>query len=592
MPELVPNHMFDRFMMSAKRYEEKWRKSNQKCFEYVDDEQWTSLERAAIEERGQQPTVINTIQPTIEMVCAVAKEKQADVHVTGREGSDDKKATLMTELLRHVFDVCDFEYYHDEAVRESLIGGRSWFECSKYTDERGKDLIKVEKLPWENVYLDPFSRKPDASDARFIIKVKWVDRDLAKKFFPDAAEYIDCTFDEDYQGQEYEAQMHGGAERGDAFYYDSRSNRVRICECYYSMPATEEIKYLDELTGQEKTKSVTRLKIHYVIFTDNIILKGSATDHTKNKNPLEIDMYPIVPMYCMRDREGRPRGIVKGLIDIQDQINKLNSKFLWALATNRLIAEEGALKDPDEAKEEFQRPDGLIILTEGGLNRVRIDDKYRDLSYMSNHLNFLLATEQRISGVNDSMLGIGGTNERSGTMQSARIAQGAAMQTRIMDNMFFSKKRIAQIVLRMIGKYYTDYRVLRITQPNGTVASYEFNKAEYTVDPATGKKVVSGILNQIEDTLFYDVILKRNAPFNSVRERQLQIFSEVLKSGVIPPQIAAKMMLMLSDMPHKEDLLFELENYYKQQEQMAQQQAQAEMAAVQQAQGGSMPPMI
>ena len=571
MSERIPNHMFARFLASARRFEEPWRNQNQLNFEYCDGEQWTEDEKSNIESRGQQPTVINTILPTVEMVCSVAHDRRADFQVVGREGSDDDKATLMTALLRHVFDTANFEYYHQTGFRSAVIGGRSWFECNVFTDERGKDLIKVSLVPWENVYLDPFSRLPDASDARFIIKTKWVDRDVAKMLFPKSEELIDSAYSEDYKGQEWEAQLNS-ADRGDSFYYDVKSHRVRICECWYTMPEKKTVKVLNERTGREESKVINANVVHFVIFSGDIILQGSATDHSKNTCPLGIDMFPLVPLYCMRDRNGRPRGLVNSLIDIQDQINKLNSKFLWTLMTNRLIAEEGALKDPDDAKLEMQKPDGLVIVNDGGLNRIRVDDKYRDLSYMSNHLQFLLSTEQRISGVNDSMLGLGGTNERSGIMQSTRISQGAAMQTCILENMHFSKKRIALVVLRLIGKFYTDYRVVRITQPNGTTEKIEFNKP-VQVMPGDGEsaefdrglmKSNSTIFNKIEDTLYYDVTLKEVPPFDSMRERQLSIFAEVLKSNVIPAPIAAKMMLTLADMPGKEDIIFELDNFYQQ----------------------------
>ncbi|MBO7328528.1 MAG: hypothetical protein J6W00_07140 [Lentisphaeria bacterium] len=576
MAERVPNHLFDRYMQSARKFEEKWRRDNQQCFEYVDGDQWSEDEIYTIENRGQQPTVINTILPTIDMVCAVASQQQADIQVVGREGSDDEKATLLTALLKHTIDSCHYDYQEKEAMRECYIGGRSWFEVGIFTDERGKDLVKVDHVPWENVYCDPFSRKPDASDARFIIKVKWVDRDVLKELYPDASEMVDTVFEDDYEGQEYEAQTHSSGRS--EFYWDVKSNRVRVCECYYTMPEYKKIKILDEETGKETEKEILKSVLHYVVFADEVILAGSATNHKVNTPPVDIDIYPLVPMYCRRDRKGRPMGIVRNLIDLQDQINKLNSKFLWTLMSNRMVMEEGAVQDPAEAREEFQKPDGLVMLLPGGLNKVRIDDKYRDLSYMSNHLNFLLATEQRISGVNDSMLGLGGTNERSGIMQSTRISQGASMQTSILENMFFSRERVSFVILKLIGAYYTDYRVMTITQPNGTTDRYEFNKREVTVNPFSGDQSVR-ILNQIEKTLYYDCILKRVPMFNSIRERQLQIFSEVFKTGVIPAEIAGEIMLLLSDLPNRQDILMRLQNVYQQQ--AMQQQAMVESAAMQ-----------
>lgn len=564
MQERALHHKFDRWMRSAQRFEEEWRKRNQQCFEYYDGEQWTDDEKDLIEERGQQPTVINTIRPTIDMVCAQEVERRCDFQVVGREESDCNSADLLTALLKHVFDNCSFEYYHSIGFKEACIGGRSWLEAGVFTDERGKDMVKVEHVPWENVYLDPFSRKPDASDARFIIKVKWVDRDVLKKIFPGKEQQIDNTFDDDFHGQEYEAQREG-TDRGENFYYDAKTQRVRVCECWYTKPEKEAVSVLNETTGQRETKEVFKQKVHFVIFSDDVILQGSAEDDSKNVNPLKVDLFPLVPIYCMRDRNGRPKGIVSDLIDIQDQINKLNSKFLWTVAANRVIVEEGAARDEAELREEMQKPDGLVILNDGGLGKMRVDDKYRDLSYMSNHLNFLLSTEQRISGVNDSMLGLGGANERSGVMQNTRISQGAAMQTTILENMYFSKQRIALVLLRLIGKFYTDYRVVRVTQPNGMTDNYEFNQRE--VDEQGSP--TGNILNRIEDTLYYDVLLKKVPPFNATRDRQLTIFAEVLKSNVIPAPIAGKMMLMLSDMPGKQDLILELENFYQSQAQAA-----------------------
>ena len=575
MPDRSPSHKFDRWMRSAQRFEEDWRRDNQQSFEYYDGCQWKPDEKEEIEERGQQPTVINTIRPTIDMVCAQEVERRADIQVVGREESDSNSADLMTALLKHVFDNCNFEYYHSLSFKEAMIGGRSWLEAKVVTDERGKDMVEVEHIPWENVYLDPYSRKPDASDARFIIKIKWVDRDVLKTLFPDKADQIESTFDDDYKGQEWEAQNEA-SDRGQAFYYDSKTQRVKVCECWYTKPTKEKVKILDEFTGKEKQREIFKQKVHFVIFSDDIILKGSAEDDNKNINPLGVDIFPMVPIYCMRDRNGRPKGIVRDLIDIQDQINKLNSKFLWTVAANRVIVEEGAVRDEAELREEMQKPDGLAILNDGGLGKMRVDDKYRDLSYMSNHLNFLLSTEQRISGVNDSMLGLGGTNERSGVMQNTRINQGAAMQTTILENMYFSKQRISLVILRLIGHFYSDYRVVRVTQPNGLTDNFEFNVPERD----DNGNFTGQILNKIDDSLYYDVILKKVPPFNAMRDRQLTIFAEVLKSNVIPAPIAGKMMLMLSDMPAKQDLILELENFYQAQAQ------QAAQAAIPPAQGG------
>lgn len=559
---------FQRMMRNAREFESDWRKGNQKCFDYYDGVQWTNEEESIIEERGQQATVINTILPTVDMVKALEVDKRIEIQVVGREDSDCAMADMLTAMLKHVFDFCDYDYYQSKAFHESLVGGIGWLEVKMGEDARHRDVVSIEHIHWEEMYIDPCSRKPDGSDARFMIRAKWLDRDVAKSLFGEKADLIDNHFEDDYEGQEYEAQMNSSGR--DEFYFDKKNQRVLICECYYTLPEKEEIEVLNERTGTKEIKEVLVNKLHYVIFSDDIMLQGSAENDSENIDPTGINLYPFVPVICSKDHKGHPKGIVRNLIDIQDQINKLNSKFLWTISSNRLVAEEDAVKDLDEARDQYQRPDGLVVLNPGGLSKVRLDDKYRDLSYLSGHLNFLLMTEQRISGVNDSMLGLGGTNERSGIMQATRINQGASMQTSLMENLYFSKKRAAYLALRMIGKYYTDYRVLRVTRPNGMTDTYEFNvvQRDEQGNPIT-------IFNNIEDTLDYDVVLKKVPPFNTMRERMLSIFSEVLKSGVIPPPVAAKLLLQLSDIPNKEDTIMEVENFYQKQ-----MQAQAQMPPV------------
>ena len=79
------------------------------------------------------------------------------------------------------------------------------------------------------------------------------------------------------------------------------------------------------------------------------------------------------------------------------------------------------------------------------------------------------------------------------------------------------------------------------------------------------------------------MILKKVAPYDSIRDRQLTIFSEVLKSGVIPQEIAAEILLSLADIPNREEILRRTQEFAMQKTDMAQQQQAMDMAQQQQA---------
>jgi len=525
----VQLHKFDRWLRASEVYEEPWRKDNEENFSYYDNDQWTEEETDVLDERGQSPTTLNVVRPTVDMVLALEQSKRTDLQIIGREESDEAMARLLTELVKQIHDTSDIDYYLSRVFREGIIGGRSWVHTYP-RKENGQVCIKVDWVPWEEVFIDPFHRRPDGSDARWQTRRVWMDRDYVKKKWPGKADAVDSAFLDDYEGIEYEAKV-STTDRGIG-YYDKKNDRIAVHFCWY----------------RDADK-----KLKHVVFADEVFFVGSPEG--ENPDPYGIDTFPFTPFTCFRTRKGRPRGMVRLLRSVQDQINKLNSKYLWNMSSNRIMYETGAVTDPDDLREEWNRPDGAVALADGGMGRIRTEENLRESSYLSNHLQFLLAMVQRISGVNDSMLGYGGQNERSAMQQENRILQGAAMQTQILENLHFTKKQVTRSILRLIGKYYTDRHVIRIVRPNGEWQHYAINNPTGETDEG-GKPILE---NKIDDILKYDVVFKSVPPFNTTRERSAQIISEVAKTGMLPPQLIGKALFELLDIPHKEELIFQLE---------------------------------
>jgi hypothetical protein len=565
-----PTHKFHRWLTEAARFESDWRKGNNTYFDYYDGVQWTPEEEAEIEDRGQQATVLNIIRPTIDTILALEHQQYADYQVVGMDVSDDAIADMLTILLKQVYEQNDFPFYLNDVFRDGIIGGRGAIEVCVEDGDDDKEHVVVKQLPWEDVFVDPYHRKPDASDARFIFKRTWVDRDILEEMYPEIdIEDINeiATPYDDFIGIEEHAQ--DSAPDRSIDYYDTKSDRIALFECYYR-----------DVKG----------KVRYVVFSGDTFFEGSEEgtiedDETgekkdTNKSPYDHNKFPIITAYAFRTRKGEPKGLVSHIKDGQDQLNKLNSKYLWNMSANRLIAEEGALIDPDEAREEYNRPDGMILLENGGIGRIHLDDNLRESSYLSNHMNFIIGMIQRISGVNDALLGFGGTNERSATQQQNRIAQGASVQTKLLENLRYSNKQIARVVLLTIGETYTDERIIRVTQPDGKTNYYGINTDVPVIDEQGQPQMdengdIIKIRQEIGDILRYDVSFKQVMPFNSERQLMLQYFSELAKTGLFPPEWTAEVMLELSDIPGKSDLINRLNQHLAN----ARQQAQAAAAA-------------
>ena len=82
------------------------------------------------------------------------------------------------------------------------------------------------------------------------------------------------------------------------------------------------------------------------------------------KSPYRHNKYPFVPLWgYKRGRDGLPYGMVRGLRDIQDDINKRAAKAQYILATNKIIADEDAFEDLEQTGQKLHDLMGLFLKT-------------------------------------------------------------------------------------------------------------------------------------------------------------------------------------------------------------------------------------
>ena len=86
------------------------------------------------------------------------------------------------------------------------------------------------------------------------------------------------------------------------------------------------------------------------------------------------NQFTLTPTWCYRrGRDRLPYGAIRCVRDIQMDLNKRASKALFMLNTNQVIADKGAVDDPNVAMEEVHRPDGWIEKNAGKELTIRRD---------------------------------------------------------------------------------------------------------------------------------------------------------------------------------------------------------------------------
>jgi hypothetical protein len=552
-----PEHRFFRWFEQAWQFEHDWRTKNQMNYEYYDGDQWSADALSVLEERQQAPIVMNSIRPTVDSVVSQFMQRQTDVVLSGRQIEDDQTSQLMTELVKQVFQFSAFEMYESAVFREGLIGGIGWMEIGLRED----DQVFVEKIDWNDVWVDPYARKPDISDARYVMRQVWMDADQLVAEYPEAEDVIFDqwkAWEDSYQGQEYEAQSTGGGNESPDI-YDHRSRRAVVFETWY------------------RDKSA---RIRYVKWVGGIFLEGGEKDENNDnlyrneETGEELSRFPLVPFVCSRSTKGHPQGLVQWIMSLQDSMNHLISKYHFLISSKQVIAEEGAIPDIDQFREQLQDPTGIAMVETGMLGKIKEVEHTSEAAHIAQMLQMVYAQMQRTSGVNDASIGVGGVNARSAQQETTRLLQGANMQSQIINSAYFAKRNAAEVIIELIGLFYTKERVLKIKHDSGKVDNYPLNQ-EFM-----GKDGEMGFYN-VADILQFDVVVKHVQQFDSVRQYFLTSIAEFAKAGAIPPQVASRLLITYGDVPNKQELIQEIESFYAEQRELDQAQQAAEIESTQ-----------
>lgn len=548
------NHRFYRMLTEAWQHQQAYREQAILNEAYYDGEQYTAQEKAILAERSQQPCVWNICRPAIDSLHALYVDRKTDIQAVGREIEDDELAGVCTHLLKQGFDENTFAHTESQWFRSAAKAGVGWMAVSageRRIPSNGETEIEIDltMVHWNEMFWDPYFRKLNGADMRYVIRQIWMDVDQACSLWPDKAEDLKgwlSSFDmEDVEKIEKYAQSSGTNTRESLMYdYDNRSNRIAINECWYF----------------DKDR-----KLRQCIFADCVFLVGGEQDED-NTDPHGLNIIPYVPVFAERDRRGLPQGILSYIRELQDSLNKLYSKYQWNMSTRQLIYEDGAIDDIDEVRTQIAKPDGIIRIEQGGMSRIQIPNNIAESTQLVAMMNNIIQMAQRVTGLNDALQGLGGTNARSAQQEAGRQLQGAQMQTAMIENMFAAKQRLAWIYLMMMGKYYDKARVVRIVGSNGNAEYFKIN------EPYLGADGREHIL-KMKDAMRFDVVIKLVPAFTTVRQNTLSTFAELAKAGAIPPQIVSKLAIELVDLPDKQRLLKETEQAFQQQAQIASQQA-------------------
>jgi len=462
--------------------------------DFYDNLQWTPEDKAIVEGRGQMALTYNITQTAVNWVINSQKRSRTDFRILPRRKDASKPAQSKTQLMKYLSDVNFSPFHESRAFEDAVKVGIGWLESCVRNDSDG-ELIRDRYESWRNMLWDSACTELDLSDARYVIRTKWVDADMAKAWFPQRASVVETAtresddyFTESEYGDEVmdstEEYLENGS-RSRASRDDVRfeRERLRIIEVWFRTVTPVRKMQGGDFSGElfdeaspghrkeieeGRAEIIERpsMRVHVAIMTITGLLYLGESPYRHNR-------FPFTPLWGnRRGRDGMPYGFIRSVKDINRYVNKAASKIIHILNSSKVIMDENAVEDLDDFAEEVARPDAIIVKKKG--YELQIDaDRGVDVS----HENFMarsIAMIQQVGGVTDENLGRE-TNASSGRAITARQDQGQLATAHYFENLRFAKQVHGAKMLSLIEQFIDEKKAFRITNERGTPEYLEVN---------------------------------------------------------------------------------------------------------------------
>lgn len=520
-------------------------------FEFLEGIQWSNDELSALRDRGQPTTVENEIKPIIDRIKGQYKTQKTRIIFKGRNiGKDESHADILSALALHVQQQTGYEFEEGDMFDDGQGCGFGALEAFITFEDDLTPKINLKSENCLNIFPDPNSKNYDWNeDAEYICRAKWVSYEKAKLLYSDYKEEIEGFINSNpisNNSQQMEKNH----------LIDTRLKRIRLVEVWYKTWKRRKFAVSNLLGGVAEVSKFSKAQIKEIEAQDpNIkyhekiepqirvgIFCGETLLEDKD-SPYEHNLFPFVPFFVFRRKNGEPFSTVRMLKDPQMEINKRRSKALHLLNTNQVVYEEGAVRDDDELKREVAKPDGVIKRRKGFELEI-----VKNVELASSQLNLQMESKNsiaRISGVSDEAMARH-SEIRSGIGLQRKQMMTSIIMTPIFDNLRRTRLIIGKLIFELIRQYYTEEKIFTIIDDMNQSKEYALNMQQITA------------FKERE----YDIIIEEAPDTTTIQEEQFAYLSELVKGLPIPPNVSMALLpifIRLSQLKNKEEVIQMLE---------------------------------
>lgn len=510
--------------------------------DYYHGRQWTEEELAAL---GDKPALtINLSKKTINAIYGHYSSSRVDFAFLPVRDATQEQGDTLTKLVNHICSQSMYQMHESQMVLDGLIKDRGFLEVRVDFETNVLGDVTIRHKDPRDIVLDPEAKQYDPTTWSQVIEISWMSphqisaqygKEKSERVFAQAmsgmgygSESVRFGARSNYDGP-YSGTPGPAAEERDrirAIRVINRQHRKMTRVQEFVDPMTMDISEVPENWTKERVQQVaqqlnllvrTRVKerIRWTVTADKIVLFDGWSPYK------EFTIVPFFPYFTA----GHPTGVMRDLISPQDQLNKSESQELHIVnttANSGWVVEAGSLANmTTEDLEQSGAKTGLVVVYNKGRQppaKIAPNQVPSGIDRISAKSSAYITD---IPGAS-TLVGIRPSVDMSGVaMQKAQSAALSALAP-IFDNLVWTRKFVAQRVLDCVQGFYTEARVLRVTNWK---------------DPRQPQEEVQINTSVLNDVTIgkYDVTISLVPAHDVAREMEFQQAMEMRREGVLIP---------------------------------------------------------
>jgi hypothetical protein len=560
-------------LKQSKSHWEGWRQEARMLYDLIASRQWDEEDEARMKEELRPMVTFNVSGKYMDVLTGLHINNRQDIRYYPREQGDVKVNELMTGAVTWGGDLCNAQDEETDAFFDCALTGLGWMEGLMDYDLDPGGVPARQRVDNMEMFPDPTARKRNLEDAKFLIRIRYVDHEEYEElmgFEYEGSGDEDVGLDNEDDGVQFIEEPHDYPEIGpgngnaaekrkkcavaDYQWWKKEVRWLATAPGYGQKELTEEqYQAYEQFFEMAKARGAPmqvqkiRRKVYYRAFVSN----GKVGKAGQSPYQQGFTYHAITGK---RDRNKNTwYGVGRSLVDPQKWLNKFFSTILYAMMTNAkggIMAEDGFFKDQRKAEAEWADPSSITTVNKGGLSspggpKFAPKPPANYPQGLDRLMEFTLSSLPQTTGMPVELMGL---SER---MQPGIVeAQRKQSAMSIIAWAFDAMRRYYRSVGKQMARYVIDY------MPENTLV---------LVSGEAGRQYVP-LLKQMLAVSF-DIIVDEAPTSTNQQERtwlalqslipqalqaQIPIPPEVIKYAPIPQDLIEEWMKLLQPNPEAE----------------------------------------